>query len=783
MSFFFSQRRKLARKGLAGGKQRRRLETPVWLQFIRTSKFVSASIALGTLACLIVILVFSQGADESFLTAGQLASRSIFSQMIFSIPDEDATRSAKKAAADATPPVYQIKLPEMIRDAELFTSQLEELNKLNINNLSKAEREKMAQIWNHRLNGKLDATDMSRLIVLTNKPEVAQTVRQMVDEIARRGIVEPDQFVAPTLNIGTYVSDSGSRDLELRRPTEFYTVESARAEFEKQLRKRLVREDKYLTAVVKATQGIFRPNIMYNEVLTERVKNLNAEKVQKIDLKYDQGDTLVMRGERVTKRHLGILKAYHDAREAYSQHENVIQQRLGRAAIICLLFAAGVLVLRYQQFGRPTGNREYALLATIVVLQMLIARGIFYFSDLLNWPSPGVVPYLLMPAFGPILAAILTNTRRANLIALLSSFFLSILADNNMTVLIYSVVTGIVGVALAQGIRRRSQIITAGAGAGVAGSLCALAFAFTSEIDLDSALVHGAASIASGIVASLLISSTLPLFEVAFKVTTGFRWLEMTDLNHPLLRRMFTEAPGTYHHSLSVANLSEAAAEAVRGNSLQARVCSLFHDIGKLVKPDYFAENIRDKENPHDHLAPHMSALIIMAHVKEGIDLALKYHLNRDIIDVIRQHHGTSKVSFFYHLAKRQEQDALEGSKIMKWPEEDVPRVEEETYRYPGPKPQTRESGIVSICDAVESASRSMVNPTPQKVEAMIREIVQEKLQDGQLDDCSLTMNDLNLIIESLNFTLINMLHARISYPKDEDKLEKPPPEIAARAG
>ena len=784
MAFFFSQRRKLARKGLGGEKQRRRLETPVWLQFIHTSRFVSGSIALCTLSALVVILVFSQGGDDSFLTVGQLAPRSMASQIPFTYPDEEATRLAKKAAADATPPVYQVKLAEIAKDVDLFASQLEELNKLNINEISKSKREKMAQIWNQRLNSALDATEMTRLIVVPNKPEIVMAVREIVLEIARRGIAENDQFVAPTLNINTTISDNSGRELELRRPVDFYTVEKARQEFARLLRKKVVREDKYLAAIEKATQGIFRPNIAYNEVLTERMKNLNADKVPPIDLRYAQGDTLVMRGERVTKRHLSILKAYREARELYTKHENLVQQRWGRAGIIALLFFAGVLVLRFQRVGaRPTSNREYALLATIVILQMLVARGVIYFCDLLNWPSPGVVPYLLMPALGPILTAILTNTRRANLIALLSSLFLSMLVDNNFSVLIYSVVTGIIGVHLAQGIRRRSQIITAGAGAGVGGLFCALALAFTSEIDLNSALIHGAASISAGLIASLLISSTLPLFEVIFKVTTRLRWLEMTDLNHPLLRRMFMEAPGTYHHSLSVANLAEAAAEVVAGNSLQSRVCSLFHDIGKLVKPEYFAENIRGRENPHDHLAPHMSALIIMAHVKEGVDLALQYGLNRDIFDVIQQHHGSSKVSFFYHLAKKQEQDALEGSKIMNWPEEDVPRVEEETYRYPGPKPQTREAGIISIADSVESASRSMVNPTPQKIEAMIREIVQDKLTDGQLDECSLTMNHLNKIIESFGFTLINMLHARISYPKDEDKPEKPPQEFAARAG
>jgi len=784
MAFFFSQRSKLARKGLAGEKQRRRLQTPGWLQFIHTSRFVSFCIGATTLAMLVGIVVFSRGGEEYFLTEGQRSPRTVTCSTAFAYPDEEATRLARRAASDATPSVYQIKLQEMTKDLNLFASQLEELRKLNLNNLSKAEREKIAQIWNQRLNSGLDGGDIARLIVVPNKPEIAQVVRQNVLEIARRGISEADQFVDPNLNINTYSSDAAAAEPELHRPTDFLSQEKARQDLFKQLRKQLVREEKYLTSIERAVQGILRPNMAYNEPLTERMKNANSAKIPLITVQFDRGDALIMLNESVTKRHLSILKAYQEAREMFNPSGNLAQQRWGRTALLALLFGAGVLVLRHQRSGgRPTSNREYALLSTIIITQLLIARGVLYVTDLLSWPSPGVVPFLLMPAFGPILTAILTNTRRANLVALLSSFFLWMLTDNNSSVLLYSAVVGIVGVYLARGIRRRGQIILAGAGAGVAGSLCALAFMFTSQIELDLALLHGLASLSAGIAASLLISSLLPLFEVCFKVTTDLRWLELTDLNHPLLRRMFTEAPGTYHHSLSVANLAEVAAETIGANSLQTRVCSLFHDIGKLVKPEYFTENIRDRENPHDHLAPHMSALIIMAHVKEGVDLALNYGLNREIIDAIQQHHGTSKVTFFYHRAKMQEQDAIAGSKIMNWPEEDVPRVEEETYRYPGPKPQSREAGIISIADSVEGASRSMVSPTPQKLEGMIREIVQLKITDGQLDECALTIEELNKVVESLSFTLVNMLHARISYPKDEDKPEKPSQEISARAG
>jgi putative nucleotidyltransferase with HDIG domain len=274
-------------------------------------------------------------------------------------------------------------------------------------------------------------------------------------------------------------------------------------------------------------------------------------------------------------------------------------------------------------------------------------------------------------------------------------------------------------------------------------------------------------AIGNGIVTAMVVGGALPILEQLFQITTDISWLEASDLNHPLLRRMTIEAPGTYHHSLVVANLAESAAEAIGANATLCRVCSYFHDIGKLVKPDYFTENMNFERNPHDDLAPTMSALIIIAHVKEGVDLALKHGLNQQVIDVIQQHHGTSLVYYFYKRALEQLEDARAGGKIMKMREEDIPEVSEENFRYSGPKPQTRESAIISLADMVESASRSLEKPTPQKIEQLVTDLIDQRLADHQLDECDLTLRDLKRIGERFRFTLMNMLHTRIAYPKE----------------
>jgi putative nucleotidyltransferase with HDIG domain len=271
----------------------------------------------------------------------------------------------------------------------------------------------------------------------------------------------------------------------------------------------------------------------------------------------------------------------------------------------------------------------------------------------------------------------------------------------------------------------------------------------------------------------MIVSGALPMLEGIFQITTDMSWLEMSDRNHPLLLRLSREAPGTWHHSDGVADLAEAAANKIGANGAICRACAYFHDIGKLVKPNYFSENIVADENPHDGLAPTMSALIIIAHVKEGVDLALKYGLNQRIIDVIRQHHGTSLVAYFYQRALQQQRDAREGGKIMNIREEDIPEVREESFRYSGPKPQFKECGIISLADAVESASRSLEKPTPQKIEQLVNSIVGKRIAEGQLDECDLTLQELKVIAETFRFTLQNMLHTRIKYPKDEERAEQ----------
>jgi len=264
-------------------------------------------------------------------------------------------------------------------------------------------------------------------------------------------------------------------------------------------------------------------------------------------------------------------------------------------------------------------------------------------------------------------------------------------------------------------------------------------------------------SIGVGAGTGILVIGLLPFFEGIFQLTTNITLLELTDYNHRLLRRLQLEAPGSYHHSLMVANLAEAGASAIGANPLICRTCSLYHDIGKLIKPEYFAENQRDGDNPLILQNPSMAALVIKAHVKEGVNLAIRNKLPRIIIDVIKQHHGTSLITYFYV-------QALKG----KGRSQNEIRVEESTYRYDGPKPQFRESAVIFFADGVEAASRSLRKVTPQSIDELIDSIFEDRIADDQLSECPLTFEEIKKIRNSFSFALLNTLHSRIEYPDKE---------------
>jgi len=302
--------------------------------------------------------------------------------------------------------------------------------------------------------------------------------------------------------------------------------------------------------------------------------------------------------------------------------------------------------------------------------------------------------------------------------------------------------------------KNRSSLIKAGFYVGMVNIAVVLIFGLAyGDLWSEETLFNMLFALSGGIISGIVVTGVIPIVEALFGYTTNFRLLELASMDHPLMKELITQAPGTYHHSWILANLVENAAEAINANPLFAKVSALYHDIGKMKKPQYFYENQKGGKNPHDKLTPSLSSLIIIGHVKNGIELAREYKLGRRLTEIIPQHHGTNLISYFYRKAKDQE-------------DPDVHSVNEKDFRYPGPKPQTKEAGLVMLADAVEAATRTIQDPTPARIKGSVQKIIEDIFEDGQLDECELTLKEINLIAESFNRILNGVFHARIDYPE-----------------
>ncbi|HSI85014.1 MAG: HD family phosphohydrolase [Candidatus Methylacidiphilales bacterium] len=438
--------------------------------------------------------------------------------------------------------------------------------------------------------------------------------------------------------------------------------------------------------------------------------------------------------------------------------------------ITFIIFLVSMMMLELEHGPVWTCNSKLALLLGAIVVNIFTVKGMcIMFKDTV--PQTSDLYFLLPTALAPLCISLLLGTRPALYTVFVTSILLSHMMAKDFSLLVISLVAGFTAVYFTKNIRKRGDLVKSGVAIGIASLMTALAFGLILGHDTTTLGIAGLRGILMGMATALLVSAILPILESTFDIITDMSWIELADLNHPLLQRMTIEAPGTYHHSLVVANLVEAASKSLGLNPTQARVLALFHDIGKTIKPSYFTENIASgQKSPHDNISPTMSALIIIAHVKEGVDLALQYRLKPPIIDAIQQHHGDSLVYYFYRRAKQQEDDAREGGKIMNLRADDIPQVSQQQFRYPGPRPQTPMVGLLCMADAIEAASRSLDKPTPQKIESLVEEIIQRKISEGQLDECHLTLNQIRTASESFVFTVKSVLHQRISYPPKETK-------------
>ena len=514
------------------------------------------------------------------------------------------------------------------------------------------------------------------------------------------------------------------------------------------------------------------PNLLYSARSTTLAISRAISEINPPVIIFKEGDTLIEPGAIISEIDIERLKAYRDAERSRGGNSLVFNKLfIERTTLTLILLIAVMIYVKHGLRNFHKRNRAIAITSVSILLNLLIIRLIMEIGDIAllnNRPSLSMLPYIAPYALAPMIVAVLVGAAPAVISALIIAVLFGIIQGNSVEFLLIAFLSGIVGSYIASNIRKRSMLVRAGLMAGVSAATTGAFLGLVSSLSIGLIGQQAIIALIVGALSGVLAVGLLPIFEQIFKVTTEITLLELTDFNHPLLHRMQMEAPGTYHHSLMVANLSENAAAAIGASPLLCRVCCLFHDIGKLVKPEYFTENQKGGINPHEEKNPSMSALVIKAHVKEGVELARKHNLPRVIQDVIRQHHGTSLIQFFYYQA----QQAQNKQTKQPFPEkpgrqQETKKVDESTYRYDGPRPQFKESAIIFFADGVEAASRSLKKVSQPAIEELIDGMFKSRIEDGQLDECPLTFKELHEIRSSFTYTLLNMLHSRVEYPKE----------------
>lgn len=504
----------------------------------------------------------------------------------------------------------------------------------------------------------------------------------------------------------------------------------------------------YRLALANILEFTVKPNMIFDEEATQKNQEEARKEVSPVTHTVKRDEMIVRSGDIVTAGDIKVLEALglQKASVSYLSIIGVI------IIIITLLSLASIYLYKYEKYIW-NNNRKLLFLELMVLIILILAK----FIDII--PTSAVshfyLPYLVPIAIASILITVLIGTEVAVISTIFISFLVALVFTNDYNVAILGFVSGLVGVFSVSKLSQRNDMVKAGFNVSVVLVFLVLGLRFINPIgSWWTVLGHVTMAIANGVIVAILANGLLPYLENLFGLTSSVKLLELSNPSQPLLSKMVFEAPGTYNHCLVVANLAETAANNIGADSLLARVGSYYHDIGKMKRSYFFIENHMGKENPHDKLTPNLSALIIKSHVKDGVELAKEYKLPTLIIDIIKQHHGTNLISFFY-------QEALKDSKH--------DSVEEGDFRYEGPKPQTKEAAIILLADITEAAVRSknFTKVNQNRIEGLVRELIKNKLIEGQLDESDLTLRDLDIIAESFVKVLTGIYHQRIEYPEN----------------
>jgi putative nucleotidyltransferase with HDIG domain len=595
-----------------------------------------------------------------------------------------------------------------------------------------------------------DAT-LEEILRHANSGKFADDLQRIVHEVfSLRGVVEHKYRFSAYEPLGL-VRIQALKANPIEQFTD-QTVLSYPEEVREYLRKRVLSrffpEGTLQTATLELLMSVMRPNLLFNAEETAKLRDMEIARIGSAMRSFAAGDVVIDKGQIVTPFYAGVLSLLNAKIHRYN-----ISRLLANVLLTVAIFFFCVFYIR--KFNREISftTANVILIGLPVLFALLIGR--FFLTYL---PDEEMAGYLFPAGVIGMLGVILLDARLAAMIVTLGCLLFALAVNLNFKYVIVALLGGYTAVASLYTIRERKEVLMAGFRTALV-NFAAIAVVNLFESPLDIRVNVAAWGLLNGIMCSFIALPSLPLFEYLFGITTDVRLLELTGIYNPLLQELEERSPGSYQHSLNVAKLAEPAAMAIGANYLLVRAGAYYHDIGKISKPKYFSENQTTLEDKrlHSKLTPIMSVRVIRNHIREGVELAKKYNLPQRIIDFIQQHQGTSLIRYFY-------QEALEGYKES----ESIDPVREDDFRYPGPKPQTIEVAIVMLADAVEATATSRLSEARVKetdLRLIIRDAIRERFNDGQFDECNLTLKDLHLISESFLRTLKSRFHFRITYP------------------
>jgi len=583
---------------------------------------------------------------------------------------------------------------------------------------------------------------------------ISQLINRILLKILANGVVTSKEILLKEKDKGIVLRDvETQKELIVQDLGRFYGLDQAKS-LVRSVGQPLFENLDYslISLVVDFVQRLIQPNITLNRNETQARKNKVAEEIQPVLYRIKSGEMILREGERINEMQLLKLKTL----ASETQKEQVAISSIGAAMLImCLLWASFLLHIRPRRRIGRRPNKDLLFLACVFIVLFLLADMSSSVANLLSenstYPiSVATLLYGLPMAAGAMVICLFLGLEIAIPAALILALCFAIIFQNRLEMFVYFFTNSAMAAYWVRDCRERKVFVTAGLKIGLLNVFLVTAIALYLSNFSSASLLWGVAfAFLGGVGAGIVTAGIVPLIEMTFDYTTDITLLELANLDKPILRRFMIEAPGSYHHSVIVGSLVEAAAAQIGANPILAKVCGYYHDIGKIKKPLYFIENQQNGKNKHDKLAPSMSSLILIAHIKDGVEIARQHKLGDNIVDAIQQHHGTSLIRYFFEKAKQRKG---EGD------------VKIDNYRYPGPKPQTREAGLVLLADVVEAASRTLDNPTPSRIQGLVQKLINTIFSDGQLDECELTLKDLHLIARSFNKMLCGIHHHRIEY-------------------